>query len=126
MTRFAAAAFCLLASGVPALAAPLPPAIVVFFPDWSGAVDDNARAVVATVADRVKKMAQPHLTVAGYADNAGTQAANLYLTQLRAQRVADLLEADGVPASEITIEAKGAQRAPGIASRRVEITVSGQ
>ena len=73
-----------------------------------------------------KKLSSPHIVVAAYADNTGTKAADLALTQLRAQRVNDLLVSDGIPASTITMKAEGAQKMPGVASRRVEITLSGE
>jgi outer membrane protein OmpA-like peptidoglycan-associated protein len=134
MTRIArAAVLSLLAGFVPlgAQAAQMgrateTPVLVVFFPDWSGQLDHAARDVIKQAADRAKQMPNAHLRVAGYADSTGTKEADLALTQLRARRVADILEEDGVPAAEITIKAEGAQRVHGVASRRVEITISGQ
>jgi outer membrane protein OmpA-like peptidoglycan-associated protein len=101
------------------------PTLVVYFADWSGKLDHAALDVIAHAAKRAKKLPSPHILVAAYADNTGSKAADLALTQLRAQRVADLLESHGVPESEITMKAEGAQKMPGVASRRVEITLSG-
>ncbi len=138
MTRFArAAVFSLLAGCVPlgasaasgagqGASADQPPVLVVFFPDWSGSLDQAARDVIAQAAARAKQMAHAQLLVAGYADNTGSAASALALTQLRAQRVADVLEEDGVPAAEITLKAEGMQQVKGVASRRVEIAISGQ
>jgi outer membrane protein OmpA-like peptidoglycan-associated protein len=134
MTRFArAAVLSLLAGSLPVAAsaggqmAPRTtesPVLVVFFPDWSGAIDHAARDVIAQAAERAKGLPSARILVAGYADDTGSTAANVALTQLRAQRVADLLEADGVPAREIKLKAEGAQQVKGVASRRVEISIS--
>jgi outer membrane protein OmpA-like peptidoglycan-associated protein len=102
------------------------PSLVVFFEDWSGALDHAARDVIKQAADRARQTPGARVLVAGYADSTGTKEADLALTQLRARRVADLLEEDGVPKAEITMQAEGAQRIHGVASRRVEITISGR
>ncbi len=134
MTRFARAAVLSLLAGSAPLTGAIAqmahstesPTLVVFFPDWSGQLDHAARDVIKQASDRAKKMPNAHLIVAGYADSTGTKEADLALTQLRARRVADILIEDGVPASDIVIKAEGAQRVHGVASRRVEITISGQ
>jgi outer membrane protein OmpA-like peptidoglycan-associated protein len=133
MTRFARAAvlslmaLCLLHGAARAAGARTneSPTLVVYFADWSGKLDHAALDVIAHAAKRAKKLPSPHIIVAGYADDSGSDAAALALTKLRAQRVADLLEGHGIPAGEITMKAEGAQKIPGIASRRVEITLSG-
>jgi outer membrane protein OmpA-like peptidoglycan-associated protein len=117
---FAAAAITLIA--LPALAQP--PVLVVFFPDWSGAIDNAATRVIGQAADIAKQSPGSTITVTGYADNTGSSAANVYLTQLRAQRVIDGLIADGVPAQSLKLVAAGKQEEAGIASRRVEIAIS--
>ena len=128
MTRLARAAalsllgFCLNAA---AQAAPIP-TLVVFFDEWSGALDHAARDVINQAAILSRSVPGARIEVAGYADDAGNPKASLALTQLRAHRVAEALERDGVSQSEITVRAEGAQREPGVASRRVEITISGQ
>ena len=134
MTRFARAAVLSLLAGsvLPVTARAVgdrtdqSPTLVVYFPDWSGKLDHAALDVIAHAAKRAKKLSSPHIVVAAYADNTGTKAADLALTQLRAQRVNDLLVSHGVPESEITMKAEGAQKMPGVASRRVEITLSGE
>jgi outer membrane protein OmpA-like peptidoglycan-associated protein len=133
MTSFARAAFLSLLAGLaPASAgaaqtgAPATtPVLIVFFPDWSGALDHAAKDVIKQASDRAKQTPHAHILVAGYADSTGGQAADLALTQLRARRVADALEHDGIPKSAITTQAEGAQRIHGVASRRVEITITG-
>jgi outer membrane protein OmpA-like peptidoglycan-associated protein len=117
---FAAAAITLIA--LPALAQP--PVLVVFFPDWSGAIDHAADRVIGQAADIAKQSPGSTITVTGYADNTGSTAANVYLTQLRAQRVIDGLIADGVPAQSLKLVSAGKQAEAGIASRRVEIAIS--
>ncbi len=120
------AAFSLICLSFGAFAQPAQtPVMVVFFDEWSGALDHAARDVINQAAIRSRQVPGAHIEVAGYADNAGNPEANLALTQLRAHRVAEALRRDGVPAGEITIKAEGAQREPGVASRRVEITISG-
>ena len=118
---FAAAAITLIA--LPALAQP--PVLIVFFPDWSGAIDNAANRVIGQAADLAKSSPKGTITVTGYADNTGSSAANVYLTQLRAQRVIDGLIADGVPAARLKLVAAGRQAEPGVASRRVEIAIGG-
>ena len=125
LARAAALGLAGLTLGRMAHAAPMP-VLVVFFDEWSGALDHAARDVINQAAIQAKQVPGAHIEVAGYADNAGNPQANLALTQLRAHRVAEALERDGVPAAEITMKAEGAQRVPGVASRRVEITISGQ
>jgi len=100
--------------------------LVVFFDEWSGALDHAARDVINQAAILSRKLPGAQIEVAGYADDVGNAKASLALTQLRAHRVAEVLERDGVPKREITVRAEGAQREPGIASRRVEITISGR
>ncbi len=117
---FAAATMTLIT--LPALAQP--PVLVVFFPDWSGAIDNAATRVIGQAADIAKQSPGSTITVTGYADNTGSAAANVYLTQLRAQRVIDGLIADGVPSQSLKLVAAGKQAETGIASRRVEIAIS--
>jgi outer membrane protein OmpA-like peptidoglycan-associated protein len=102
------------------------PTLVVYFDEWSGKLDHAALDVIAHAARRARHQHAAHITVAGYADDTGSQLANIALTQLRAQQVADVLEKDGIPAAAITMKAEGAQKVPGVASRRVEITLSGE
>ncbi|MEJ0048322.1 MAG: OmpA family protein [Rhodospirillales bacterium] len=114
----AALALSLLAS--PAGAQPVR---IVFFADWSGAIDDAAKNVIDQAAAVAKRSPDADVTVTGYADSTGSDQANLYLTQLRAQRVIDRLTADGVDASRLKMVAAGKQAQRGVASRRVEIAI---
>ena len=127
MTRLVrAAALCVLGFAIAEVAqAATTPTLVVFFDEWSGALDHAARDVINQAAIRSRAVPGAHIEVAGYADDTGNPKASLALTQLRAHRVAEALERDGVPQAEITVKAEGAQRMPGVESRRVEITISG-
>ncbi len=80
--------------------------------------------MIGQAADLAKQSPGSTITVTGYADSTGSSQANVYLTQLRAQRVIDGLIADGVPANSLKLEAAGKQEHAGIVSRRVEIAIS--
>jgi outer membrane protein OmpA-like peptidoglycan-associated protein len=96
---------------------------IVFFADWSGAVDDSAKNVIDQAAAAAKHLPDAEITVTGYADSTGSERANVYLTELRAQRVIDALVADGVPASRLKMVAAGRQPQVGVVGRRVEISI---
>jgi len=102
------------------------PSAIVFFPDWSAALDPSALSIIKDAAAKITASTAAKITVSGYADVNGSHAANHYLTQLRAQRVIDLLIADGVPKSRLRMQANGKQQSPGVASRRVEIIIPTQ
>jgi outer membrane protein OmpA-like peptidoglycan-associated protein len=119
---FAATALTLLA--LPALAQP--PVLIVFFPDWSGQIDSAATQVIAQAAKLANDNPSAAVTVTGYADNTGSSQSNVYLSELRAQRVIDGLMADGIPAQRLKLVAAGQQNQRGVASRRVEIAITGQ
>src|SRR5580698_4600463 len=122
MPRFAWAAIALTLIALPAGAQA--PVRIVFFPDWSGAIDDAARNVIAQAAEAAKQSPKAAITVTGYADNTGSAKANVYLTELRAQRVIDGMIADGVSAKRLKMVAAGRQAELGVASRRVEISIA--
>jgi outer membrane protein OmpA-like peptidoglycan-associated protein len=98
---------------------------VVYFSEWSAALDDSARAVIADAATLAK--ARPHAVVdiVGFADPSASKQASILLSELRAQRVADLLQHGGVSVSRIHPIGRGSVRFAMIAqeSRRVEIAV---
>lgn len=121
MKRWAMAAAVIAGLGGGARAQTQAPVYLVFFPLWSGDLDSAANQVIADAAARLKQGGQA--TVTGFADNAGSQQANLFLTQLRAQRVIDGLVAAGVAPDHLKLVAAGAQQQPGIASRRAEIDI---
>jgi hypothetical protein len=116
------AALLLACFHIPARAQ-LPPVAVVFFVEWSGALDDVAYDIIQTAADAAKKSPDAKLTVTGFADRKGSKQADIYLSELRAQVVVDALVADGIPANRITMQAAGAMPVTGVIGRRVEITL---
>ncbi len=99
------------------------PVIVVFFVEWSGALDDAAQGIIKQAAGAALQQPGKRILVTGYADRKGGKQADIYLSQLRAQMVTDTLVADGVPASRIRQAAAGAMPVTGVIGRRVEITL---
>ena len=100
-----------------------PPASVVFFTAFSAGLDDGAKGVIADAAETARSAPTVRVVVQGFADAVGTPAANMTLSMLRAQVVADALVARGVERGRIALRPRGATLAdPGIESRRVEIT----
>ncbi|HJS86916.1 MAG TPA: OmpA family protein [Acetobacteraceae bacterium] len=68
---------------------------VVFFQKWSAAFDDPALRVIAEAARWAKSHPDAQVSVTGAADRTGSRQANILLSELRAQVVADQLAADG-------------------------------
>ena len=102
------------------------PRYVVFFAERSGALDDNARAVVAEAARRALEHPASSITVIGFTDSAGSPAADVMLSEQRAKAVADALVSQGVNAGRLRPEGHGQTgEDPGVASRRVEIRIEG-
>ena len=118
-----AAAFALALAG--AACAPLasPENIfIVFYTPNSGNLGPDAMDVIADATKAAVAAPVRQVYVRGYTDSKGSPEANRTLSRLRVQVVRDTLVADGVPASRITIQPKGAQGGdPGVESRRVEI-----
>jgi outer membrane protein OmpA-like peptidoglycan-associated protein len=87
-----------------------PPAsqpLVVYYQQWSAALDDSAQAIVKSAATWANSHPTTPVAVIGYADPEGSPQSNRDLSHTRAQRVADALIADGVPAQRITVTAHG-------------------
>ncbi len=99
---------------------------IVFFKEWSAAIDKPAASVISAAAKAAKANPAMKVHVIGYADTTGSGQANHYLTQLRAQVVTDALTADGLPADRIEQAAEGAVPAIGTKqeSRRVTIALT--
>ena len=123
MRRFA----CLLLFTVAACTAPVqaPHKALVFFQEWSAAIDPPAANSVSEAAQWAKDHPATVLKVIGYADPTGSAAANEYMSRTRAQRVADELVNDGVDRSRITVTALGATgfTQSSQESRRVDIDI---
>ena len=91
----------------------------------------ESAAMVEAVRQEITKRAAPEVTVIGHTDREGTDAANLLLSQSRAEAVRDILVAGGVSAQIIQTVGRGelepeVATADGIAeprNRRVEISV---
>ena len=100
----------------------------IFFNEQSAEIDGPAQAVVARAAAAAKRHPQLPVNVAGYADRNGPPVAPLQMSPTRADAVAALLVADGVPASRITRTAVGTppDSQPGVESRRVEIDIGNE
>ncbi len=120
-------AFLLLivATGTLRAADPSTQRFVVFFQEWSAALDDAAQSVIGQAADWVKTHPGYIAHVNGFASTVGSRQANILLADLRAQIVVDQLVSDGVAATRVKQRGHGpvpfaltAQE-----SRRVEISV---
>jgi outer membrane protein OmpA-like peptidoglycan-associated protein len=96
---------------------------VIYFQEWSAAIDDSAQGVIKEVADAARQQ-RGKIDVVGFADPTGSKAANLLLSDLRARRVADLLTDAGVPSGRLVLRGKGPVHYAGTSqeSRRVEIS----
>jgi outer membrane protein OmpA-like peptidoglycan-associated protein len=99
--------------------------VVVYFQEWSAAIDDSALATIAKAADYAKSHPRVPIRVAGFADPTGSKQANVLMSQLRAQVVVDQLVQDGVPASRIGQVGHGSVQfaLTSQESRRVEISM---
>src|SRR5271169_3279336 len=99
---------------------------LVYFQERSAQLDAPARSLIAEAAQRANAEPTAPVTVAGYTDSAGSPPADVLLSQQRAQTVADALSADGVAANRLIRKGRGQTGGdPGLASRRVEITIGG-
>jgi outer membrane protein OmpA-like peptidoglycan-associated protein len=106
-------------------AADPPEKFVVFFQEWSAAIDDAAQDVITHAADWAKAHPGNFARVNGFASPTGSRQANILMADLRAQRVVDQLLADGVDAKRI--HQRGHGPVPFAISeqesRRVEISI---
>lgn len=102
---------------------------VVYFKTGASVLDPNATSVLQAVTDAYKKAAPVTVVIAGHTDTAGSDNANILLSQKRAERVADYLVKNGIKADAMALEAYGEQQLAvptknGVAelkNRRVEI-----
>jgi hypothetical protein len=109
-----------------ALFAPNGSPYLVYFQERSAELDAPARNLVAEAARRASAEPTAPVAVIGYTDSAGSPPADVLLSQQRARAVADALAADGVAANRLIRRGRGQTGGdPGIASRRVEITIGG-
>ena len=99
---------------------------VVFFQEWSAAIDDPAQTVISQAADWVKSHPGNIAHVHGFASTVGSRQANVLLADLRAQVVADQLQTDGIDPKQIVQRGHGPVEfaLTPQESRRVEISIS--
>jgi outer membrane protein OmpA-like peptidoglycan-associated protein len=129
MRRLCAIALLLAVAGCAQPQPPSPdaPRVVVFFQMWSAAIDDPAQAAIMQAAANAKAHPEQRVVVIGFADSAtGSPAANVDISETRAQVVADALVDNGVAPGRITINARGATdfALNPTESRRVEVVVA--
>lgn len=108
------AASALSACGDPAVTPPstpappvAPPAYMTFFEFGSTKLSDQSLATIAQAAQVYKTRVNGRISVTGYADTVGSAAANMQLSQRRADAVKEGLVKAGVPATAITTAASG-------------------
>ena len=100
------------------------PKYVVFFQERSAQLDQSAQGVIAQVAMQANNNPAAPIEVTGYTDSSGSPPADVALSQRRAQAVADALIVSGVAPNRLVRRGQGQTgENPGLASRRVEITV---
>ncbi|HTC09818.1 MAG TPA: OmpA family protein [Acetobacteraceae bacterium] len=127
MRRFGCLLLLALVAACTTAPAGPPHKIVVFFQEWSAALDPAAALAVGAAGQWAKDHPNAPVKVVGYADPTGSAQANDYMSLTRAQIVADQLVTDGVPRDRIVLGAHGATdfTLTSQESRRVEIAIGG-
>jgi outer membrane protein OmpA-like peptidoglycan-associated protein len=101
------------------------PSFLVYFQERSATLDTEAKKVIAVASQHAREQPAAPVRVVGYTDSAGSPPADILLSQQRAQAVADALVANGVAADRLVRSGRGQTgENPGLASRRVEITLA--
>ena len=92
------------------------------------AIDDNAQTVISHAAEWVKSHPGSVAHVNGFADPTGSKAANILMSDLRAQVVVDQLVSDGVTPRLVKQRGHGSVTFASTSqeSRRVEISIKRQ
>jgi outer membrane protein OmpA-like peptidoglycan-associated protein len=108
---------------LPAAALAQPQKFIVFFHPWSAELDPPARDVVAAAIAHARANPALQVDIVGFASTNGGSRANLYLSLVRAQRLADLMAEAGIAPERIARIGEGAVNSVGTAeeARRVEI-----
>jgi iron complex outermembrane receptor protein len=117
----------------PQAVAPAPKSYLVFFDFNKSDLTAQATQIVDQAASNAGPAKVTRLTVTGHTDTVGSDAYNMRLSRRRAESVAERLEKDGIPSSEIEIVAKGKRdllvpTADGVKepqNRRVQIVYDG-
>jgi outer membrane protein OmpA-like peptidoglycan-associated protein len=104
---------------------PMAQKFVVFFQEWSAAIDDPAQSVIRQAAEWMKSHPGDVAHVSGFASPTGSRQANILMSDLRAQVVVDQLESDGVDLRRLRQRGHGPVQfaLSSQESRRVEISV---
>ena len=126
-----AALLLVVVPGLLSSAAPAASPFLVFFEQGSTRLVGSSGAVLDNVAQQVRALEIPSLTVAAHADRLGSSAHNLTLSRRRAEAVRDALFRRGLTGVAIEIEAYGEDRplvdtGDGLAepqNRRAEIVI---
>jgi outer membrane protein OmpA-like peptidoglycan-associated protein len=103
-------------------AQPMKPQLV-FFDEWSAALDGPAQSIIAEAAKLASQSPGNRVLVTGFADRLGSVEAVADLSHLRAQVVTDGLIAGGVDRQLIDVETGRSVSSQEVVGRRVEITV---
>ena len=98
---------------------------VVFFQEWSAAIDEPAQSVIRQASEWVKSHPGTTARVDGFADPTGSREANILLSDLRAQVVIDQLISDGVDPNQVLRRGNGPVQfaLTSQESRRVEVSI---
>jgi outer membrane protein OmpA-like peptidoglycan-associated protein len=114
---------CVVTAGARAADAPAQK-FVVFFQEWSAALDDSALSVIGQAAEWMKSHPGNVAHVNGFADPTGSKRANALLSDLRAQIVVDQLHIDGIDPKRVRQRGRGSVQfaLTSQESRRVEIS----
>lgn len=103
--------------------------VTLYFESGSDALTDAGKQIVAVTARRLKSCTVKELKLVGLADPTGSPAANVELSQRRADHVLEAFVREGVPAPKYNLVAagdEGAVKAGGVIDpvrRRVDVTV---
>lgn len=99
-------------------------AVPIYFAPGSAALSQPARILIADTAQRLRDCQVVDVRVTGLADSSGAPAANLQVSQKRAEAVVEALAGEGLPAPAIELAAAGeAGRADEPMRRRAEVLV---
>jgi outer membrane protein OmpA-like peptidoglycan-associated protein len=82
----------------------------LFFDSNKAVLKPSSRTELGRLVEFLRQDPNLRVEVAGYTDNVGTPAANLSLSQRRAQAVLDYLSAHGVPATRLRAKGYGETR----------------
>lgn len=107
--------------------APVPMTQDIFFSINSSSVTGEEKAKVEALINYMKENPSATVTITGYADKAtGYPAYNMKISEARAKKVAEMLEQANIPASRVTVVAKGDTEQPfdTVAKNRVAIAVA--